>query len=319
MDLLVDSHATSLPALTLATLLIAQAGCAGNGGGDGTAPEDGRAPFLALSVTRQPAADFSDSPSAATVRTKENQVYAGLHRFEGVAGALDLGFDYQYTRYVYDGIDGRNRDLHRFQFPLRYRDTLSGWDIDASVAPGISTSSNVLKEFFEQISSDDLFATARLEGRRQASSLTWVLGLAYDRIFGRPLVHPIAGLEMSPNDRLDVRLAFPDSGFRYRWSDGQSLSGRLFPAGHQWHVMTDDFDAEFDYRVEGIRAQLGWSIRLWKEIRLDVSGGYEFARRHYLTDDLGVRIESDVDDQWLFLLGLRTGQAPLPYTHGSQL
>ena len=26
---------------------------------------------------------------------------------------------------------------------------------------------------------------------------------------------------------------------------GQSLSGRLFPAGHQWHVMTDDFDAEF--------------------------------------------------------------------------
>jgi non-ribosomal peptide synthetase component F len=41
--------------------------------------------------------------------------------------------------------------------------------------------------------------------------------------------------------------------------------------------------------------------------------------RLYLTGDLGVRIESGVDDQWLFLLGLRAGPAPLLYTHGSQL
>ncbi len=83
--------------------------------------------------------------------------------------------------------------------------------------------------------------------------------------------------------------------------------------------MTDDFSAEFDYRVEGVRAQLGWSIGLWKQLALDISGGYEFGRKHYLTDDLGVRIESDVEDQWLFLFGLRAGAAPLPYTHGSQL
>ena len=96
------------------------------------------------------------------------------------------------------------------------------------------------------------------------------------------------------------------------------LSGRLYPAGHQWHVMTDDFSAEFDYRVEGIRAQLGWSIKVWKRIALDLSGGYEFARKHYLTDDLGARIESGVDDQWLLLFGVRAGPAPLPYTHGAQ-
>ena len=314
-----DRHPTFLPALALVAFVAAQGGCAGNGGAEGTASEQGRPPFLALSATRQPAANFSDSPSTATVKTKENQVYAGLRRFEAAGGTLDLGFDYQYTRYVYEGIDGRNRDLHRFQFPFSYRRTLNEWTIDGSLAPGISTSSNVLKEFFDRISSDDLFATIRLQGRRESASRNWLIGLAYDRAFGRPLVYPILGLETSPNDRLDVRLAFPDPGFRYRWPDGQSLSGRLFPAGHQWHVMTDDFDAEFDYRVEGIRAQLGWSIRLWKELTLDVSGGYEFARKHYLTDDLGVRIESDVDDQWLLLLGVRSGQAPLPYTHGSQL
>ena len=194
-----------------------------------------------------------------------------------------------------------------------------GWTMDANVAPGISTSSNVLKEFFDAISSDDLFATVRLEGRRGSSSRRWVLGLAYDRAFGRPRFYPVAGVELSPADSFDLRLAFPDPGFEYRFSGKQTISGRLFPAGHQWHVMTDDFSSEFDYRVEGFRAQLGWSIRLWKAITLDVSGGYEFARKHYLTDDLGVRIESDVEDQWLFLLGLRAGAAPLPYTHGSQL
>jgi len=314
-----DMQRPLLAAITLAVLITAQGGCAFTSRSAGSSMENGRPPFLALSITRQPAADFSSSPAPASARTKETQVFAGFHRFEEGDGTLDVGLDYQYTRYVYDGIDGRNRDLHRFQFPLRYQGITDGWSIDASIAPGISTSSNVLKEFFDQVSGDDLFATARLEGRRDWRSRNWIVGLAYDRTFGRPLVYPIAGVELSPSDALDLRLAFPDPGFRYRWSDRQTLSGRLFPAGHQWHVMTDDFSAEFDYRVEGLRAQLGWSIRLWKKITLDISGGYEFARKHYLTDDLGVRIESDVDDQWLFLVGLRAGSAPLPYAHGSQL
>ena len=309
-----------LPASILSAALVAVlAGCASTSRLADSAEEQGHPPFLALSITRQPAADFSDTPAPATVLTRENQVFAGFHRFDTGGGTLDVGLDYQYTRYVYDGIDGRNRDLHRFQFPFRYRGRLGGWKIDTTVAPGISTSSNVLKEFFDEVSGDDLFAAARVEARSEPGSRNWVIGFAYDRAFGRPLVYPVAGIELSPTDALDVRLAFPDTGFEYRWSDMQSLSGRLFPAGHRWHVMTDDFSAGFDYRVEGIRAQLGWSLRLWKDIRLDISGGYEFGRKHYLTDDLGVRIESDVDPQWLFLVGLRSASAPRLYTHGSQL
>jgi hypothetical protein len=312
-------HRRRLAVTTLAALAAALAGCASVGQPKVTSTEKERPPFLALSVTRQPSADFTGTAASASVETKENQVYAGLYRLEAGGGTLDFEFDYQYTRYVYDGIDGRNRDLHRFQFPLRYRTSASGWEIDGRLAPGISTSSNVLKEFFDEISGDDLFATARIEGRRNTGARRWVLGVAYDRAFGKPRMYPVAGMELAPSDTLDIRLAFPDSGFEYRRSDRQTFSGRLFPAGHQWHVMTDDFSSEFDYRVEGIRAQLGWSVRLWKAVTLDISGGYEFARKHYLTDDLGVRIESDVNDQWLILLGLRAGPAPLPYTHGGQL
>ena len=306
-------------ALTLAVLAAALSGCASTGEATGSTVHERDPPFLALSITRQPAADFTAAAAPASVRTKENQVYAGLYRRIAGGGTLDVEFDYQYTRYVYDGIDGRNRDLHRFQFPLRYHGLLGGWSTEAILAPGISTSSNVLKEFSDAISSDDLFATARVEGRRVSSSRRWVAGIAYDRAFGKPRIYPIAGIELAPSDSLDLRLAFPDPGFEYRFSDKQAITGRLFPAGHQWHVMTDDFDSEFDYRVEGFRAQLGWSIRLWRAVTLDISGGYEFARKHYLTDDPGVRIEADVEDQWLFVFGLRAGAAPLPYTHGSQL
>jgi opacity protein-like surface antigen len=145
-----------LAAITLAVVATAQAGCASTSQPAELSAGEGRPPFLALSITRQPPADFASTPAPAAVRTKENQVFAGFHRFNVGDGTLDLGLDYQYSRYVYDGIDGRNRDLHRFQFPLRYQGAVSGWKIDGNIAPGISTSSNVLKEFFDRISGDDL-------------------------------------------------------------------------------------------------------------------------------------------------------------------
>jgi hypothetical protein len=129
-----------LAAIGLAVLVAAEAGCMASAPLSDPPVFDDKPPFLALSIARQPSADFAGAPSAASVRTKENQVYAGLYRFEAGNGTLDFGLDYQYTRYVYDGIDGRNRDLHRFEFPLRYRGALSGWRINGSIAPGLSTS-----------------------------------------------------------------------------------------------------------------------------------------------------------------------------------
>jgi hypothetical protein len=175
-----------LAAIGLAVLVAAEAGCMASAPLSDPPVFDDKPPFLALSIARQPSADFAGAPSAASVRTKENQVYAGLYRFEAGNGTLDFGLDYQYTRYVYDGIDGRNRDLHRFEFPLRYRGALSGWRINGSIAPGLSTSSNVLKEFFDRISRDDLLVTARVEGRREWRSGNWVIGAAYNRAFGKP-------------------------------------------------------------------------------------------------------------------------------------
>ena len=277
-----------------------------------------RPPHIAISVARQPSAGFEDLTSTAKVESKEHQVSAGLYRFDVGDAVFDFGVDYQYTRYEYEGISGRNRDLHRLQTPLQFHLQRSLWRLEGYLAPGISTSSNIFKDLFKKASSDDVFVSARLEGRRSSHNRNWVIGLAYDRSFGEPSVYPVAGIELSPSDSLDVRLAFPDSGFRYQWSEGRSLIGRIFPAGHQWHVVSDELNDDFKYRVEAVRSQLSWTFRFWRQLSVDVSAGYEFGRSHHFTDDQNRRIDSDTRNQWLVAIGLRAGPAPLPYTHGGQ-
>ncbi len=284
---------------------------------DGAQDDAGR--FLALLFARAPAADFRNTGSTADLTVKENQVHGGLFRSSLGETTLKGGVDYQYTRYEYEGIAGRNRDLHRLQIPLHFSRASALWRLDGYVAPGVSTSSNVLKDLFNRGSRDDLYVSARFEGQRKAQARTWIVGLAHDRLFGEPTLYPVFGVEFSPRPALDVRIAFPDPAIRYRVSDRMTLLGRLFPAGHEWHVVSDDFASEFDYRVEAYRAQTSLNIRAWKALSVDFALGYEFGREHHFTDDAGTRIESRVDDQWSVALGFRVGPAVLPYAHGGHL
>ena len=300
-------------------LLLAVFTCAAFVPAAAPAQHDNTRPFLAASFARAPAADFRGTDSSADLTVNEYQAYAGLPRFSMGRTVLVAGIDYQYTRYEYEGIAGRNRDLHRLQVPLRFSRALDRWQLEGYVAPGVSTSSNVFKDLFNRGSSDDLFLSARLEGRREVAARNWIVGLAYDRLFGEPTLYPVIGVELSPRPALDLRIAFPDPAVRYRFSDRLTMLGRVFPAGHEWHVVSDDFTSEFAYRVEAYRAQTSVNIRAWKALSVDLSLGYEFGREHQFTDDTGARIESRVDDQWFAALGFRLGPAALPYTHGGHL
>lgn len=282
------------------------------------APSCSRPPYAALATTQLESVSLDALPGAS-LSTEEWNFGAGFKRYELDDGRIDLGLDYQYTRYVYQGIPSRNRDLHRLQFPVGFYFDREAYAWRGYVAPSISTSSNVLGDFFNRGSSDDLFVAARIEYAGSGQAASWFGGVAYDRSFGRQRLYPVAGVDITAGDRLSARIAFPDSHLRYAIGDKQAFTARLFPAGHRWHVATDDFSSEFDYSVEAVRARLSWSIEFWRGLTLDVSAGYEVGRRHEFTDDLGNRIESDIDDQWLFGIGVRTQGAGLPYTNGSGL
>ncbi len=279
-------------------------------------PEDNL--FAAVSFARLPSADFQNV-AGADVLGKEHQLNLGGLGFSLGRVALSAGLDYQYTRYEFDGITGRDRDLHRLQVPFDFSVAVADWQLAGYVAPGVSTSSNVFKDLFDRGSSDDLLVSARVEGRRVIDGRNWFLGLAYDRLFGEPTLYPVLGAEFSPTAKLNLRLAFPDPAFRYQLSERLALHGRLFPAGHEWHVVSDDFSSDFNYEVEAYRAQASLSYRALGRLHVDLSLGYEFGREHRFVDDVGFSIDSAVDSHWLLSLGFRLAPAGLVYAHGSQL
>jgi hypothetical protein len=254
--------------------------------------------------------------STAKLEGKETRFAAGFACFGAPHRRFDVGLDYQYTRYLYDGIDSRNRDLHRAQLPLGLRAATDRWHLDAHVAPGFAISSNVLKKFFDRISSDNIFATAGVEATYDyGPAMRLLVGANWDRAFGRPRIYPVAGFDYRPSRRMHARIALPDSSLGFALTDRQRLAFRIYPAGFEWHVLDDDLVTEFEYRVEAWRADLAWMLETVGNLFLDLAVGYEFGRRHEFIDREGARIEQDLDDAVTISVGLRWRDGPLVKTH----
>lgn len=274
------------------------------------------APTLALRATLIAGESFEAPTAGASADGKEYQLSAWMDLPDAGPAALALGLDYQYTRYEYDDIAGRNRDLHRLQLPLRLDYTSGAWRLDSVLAPGVSTSSNVMKNLFEEFTGDDLVLTARLEASHGSDDrFRWLGGLAWDRSFGNPGLYPIAGVLYAPGGNFSARIAFPESEIRYRLSERQQALFRVMPAGHEWHVVSDELASEFDYEAEGWRAEAFWSLQLWRHLYFDVGAGYELGRHHQFVDDRGVAVDADLDDAFALSAGLRLGAIAVARTH----
>ena len=185
------------------------------------AEEPGRR-YFAANASRVPEADFRGLAPGSDVRTSDNQAAAAFARVSRKSVSIDFGFDYQYTRYKYNEVDSRNRDLHRVQFPVWFSAPFRNWQLRGHVAPGIFTSSNVLGDFFNRGSSDDLYASGRIEAERAGTSTRWIVGISHDRAFGRSRTYPVVGVKLSPDDSLDVRLVWPDPALHFRANDRQA-------------------------------------------------------------------------------------------------
>lgn len=273
-------------------------------------------PWFAAEIGRVPAATVT---ADAELETEETQISAVFGHVSLESLTLGFGVDYEYTRYEYSGIESRHRDLHRLQLPIHFDSDFGDWQLEGYIAPGVSTSSNVMDDLFSQASSDDLIITGRVRFQKTQAGKTWFAGFAHDRRFGESLGYPVLGLEFDPATNVHVRLAFPDPGVAIDISERQSIHGSIYPAGHQWHVVSDDFSSDFTYRVEAWRGQLTWRLPLWRMLGVDLSAGYEFGREHHLSDDAGGRLDIDIQDQWFIAAGFHLGPARIPKTNGAWL
>lgn len=245
-----------------------------------------------------------------SVRTREHALALGLVRLQRAGATFDLGISYDYTHFALDGIDSRNRDVHRLQIPLEFSIESGERLWRGYIAPGIATSSNVFKDFLNRGGRDDLTLAGRIELTGPGSSSAWFAGIAYDQAFGGPHIYPVAGFESRPDDNLRIRIAFPDPAIRYRYSDRHAFAARVFPAGQRWRVVTDDFRSDFDLRREEWRLQLTWSVAVASFVTLELSAGQAFERRFVVTDRSGERIDSGLGSEAFIGIDLRFGAPP---------
>lgn len=276
-------------------------------------PDGWETPFGAVSYGRMSGAGFEAASPATTLESTEFQL-AGGARFRTADRGMAAGVDYQYTHYGYTSLAGRDRDLHRLQFPLRHARRTGNHILQGTLAPGVATSSNVFKDPFGELTSDDLLITGGLSvawdlGHRSGA----YVGLVHDRAFGDPALYPVAGVEYC-GDRSRFRLAFPDPSVTVRAGRDHTVEARLYPAGQQWHVVSEELGDDFDYEMRALRTQLTWSWRLASFVTVDLAAGLEFARHHEFTDDQGTRHSTDADDEVFVVIALRSAGSGLIYS-----
>jgi hypothetical protein len=216
------------------------------------------------------------------------------------------GLEYAYTRYEYDNLPTRNRDLHRVEAPL-------AWVVPGKATqhlefrPVIATSSNVMKDLFNRGTSDDLMLQGRwaLESAPSFAAPGWRAGVAYDDAFGGQQLYPeLAALWRGPG--YDLGLGWPRSWASYQVSNAWRFGTELAPAGARWHVLSDERDgATFDYEVEAWRAIASAHWQTAAGFLLSAQAGLEFNRRHRFEDDEGARVNREADD--VLYLELRIG------------
>lgn len=260
-----------------------------------------------IGYARQGEAPMPGAAPGATVAAKEHFVSLYWTVDEKDRREVTVGLDYQYTRYDYSGINSRDRDLHRLTLPVRLEHDRGDRVIRAYLAPGIATSSNIFKDFFNRGSSDDWYLSGAVEAQLGRPGRQWLVGIAYDRSFGKDGMYPILGVRLSPRDDVDVRLAYPVSEIAWRKTGKTTLTGRVMPAGFEWRVVTDDFADEFDYHVEGLRTQIHWTRRIFARMSIDLSATYETNRKHDLVNSAGDRVIGYPQDEWLFAAALVFG------------
>jgi len=261
--------------------------------------------FIALGIHEMPA---SDASGGVTIRGRQHDIEAGFGAVEFSGGELAVGLGYRYTRFEYEGLASRDRDLHQLALPLVWRRESGGSGISAievALEPTIATSSNVFQKFWDRGSREDVYLGGRLAVELPAGAWTWHLGAAADRLWGNSRVYPIVGGERRFGERWHARLVLPFPALEFRLGNRQRLTLAAEPSGYRWRVVSDDFSADFDYRLRALRTTASWEFEAHRRWTVSFSAGFETGREHRFADDDLTAVDLDVDSGWVYGLKLR--------------
>ena len=276
------------------------------------------APPDAWAVHTTVTAGRSAGPDGERVRDRVEGVRIPLPTFARPNWRLESGLDYAYTRFEYQGVDGRNRDLHRLSLPIHFGvgptqgaepDAISGSGAAPAVRPtgvrhafslepAAASSSNVFKDPLNRATRTDFRVDAgwRVELPAEiaaAGDWGWVVGARRDHRFGGPRTYPVAGLAWrAPTGDWSAQAVFPDLRAAWHGSERAGAWFRAGPDGERWAVLSDELDgARFRYRQRRWVAAIGGSVNAWSGLHAGAELGIAFGRRHRFVDDTGTAVE----------------------------
>ncbi len=241
-------------------------------------------------------------------RIREREVGLGLWspEFAFDRFAFRMAADYAYTRYEFDGVPTRARDLHHLHVPLQWRGHDDRWRI--VLTPVIAASSNVFKDLLKRGSGDDFDLYGRWQVERWTdAALGWHVALVRDAAFGAPRLYPAAAL-LWRGERLSAALGLPESRVQWNARGNLALGAAVFPIGGRWHVVSDERGgAEFDYVARAWRGGVTADWSPWPRLKVSVQAGVEFARHYKFEDDTGAPVDRDAGSAGYLRLALSFG------------
>ena len=235
-------------------------------------------------------ADFGDD---ATIRERQSGLRGWSREYLHENVAFRFAVTYAYTRYEFDGLESRDRDLHHVHVPLQWRTHDARWF--AVLTPVIATSSNIFKDLVNRGTRDDYDLYARVEHRALGANggVGWRAALMRDAAFGRPQLYPELAVLWS-GGRVEADVGVPRARLDWKAREDLALGVFVAPAGAQWHVVSDERNgAEFDFRSRAWRGAFNAAWRPWRALRVNAQLGMEFARNYAFEDDTGATIKRD--------------------------
>lgn len=184
-----------------------------------------------------------------------------------------IGLNTLYTIINFDRINPMtNGHLHTWGLPIAGSYTTNETEVFYDVTPGISVSSNALKNP-ELINSESLqLTTSLIVQKKHNENLTWIYGFMSDYRFGDYQLYPLAGVCLEPAQGWLLQLAVPDFSIQKKFSSLFNLTFYISPEGNKWHVFSKDLqsNSELTYNsiITGITAH--WSVTPSIELNLDL-------------------------------------------------
>jgi hypothetical protein len=258
---------------------------------------EGEAEFKNPPQVRQDGSgDPQPSPENGKVEMYELELNATPLLLGDEPWMLGVGTEFNWTRFDFKELPYKTEDLYIIKIPFSVIYEDEKWSVMGSVAPGVFSDLNDLTD-------DDFRITGyAMSYYKWNPRLKLALGAAYDRVFGRDELYPLAGVVWDVGEHLEFNLVLPYPAIIYSPSRRLLFFADARPAGSLWNVEGTDEDS--DFKLEGWRLGLGLEYEIYKHIWFHLGGGASVDRKYEYREKGFDYIDSDADDAFFVRTGI---------------